>query len=111
MSDDDIVAELDRWLFTHGPGQTGLLQRAREEIAKLRTMCAVADQESKDYSDEIVALRMKVDLLENRDDILRAAVLEEAARECEALGDKPHQDTAAQCARAIRALKDDTPKT
>jgi len=60
---DDIVAELDGWLAAWTlPGAPkaqlmDALQRARDEIVRLRTLYAVADREARDYSAEIVALR------------------------------------------------------
>jgi len=64
MSDTtDIVAELERWIV----GRRGsfddmreTLQRAVNEIVRLRTLYAVADREARDYSAEIVELRARM---------------------------------------------------
>jgi len=97
MSDDDIVAELDWWLSTveerHGPNAIRtLLRRARDEVVALRDRIPP----SREPYYRITQERMHE---------IRAEALEEAAMECEALGDKAREDTASQCAALIRALR------
>jgi hypothetical protein len=94
---DDIVAELGAWL-PGGTGRRGSYDDLRDLVLRAR--------------DEVVALRAQVEVARHtamfatmRADKERANALEEAARECEALGDKPGHDCVAQCAAAIRALK------
>ena len=97
---DDVVAELDDWLAReattpkHYPADdvdTGLLQRARGEIVRLRAQLEAVAPLRIAIADALAAARREA----------RDEALEEAARVCDRLGLGVLDDGAA----AIRALK------
>lgn len=126
MPTDDVVAELDEWLereattLKHYPSDdtdTGLLQRARDEIVALRQL-QLANVEGNKWlrdNDERVFLKaINIACTE-----ARAEALEEAALACERRRDETGPQEAyavvdvesyisacGGCAAAIRALKD-----
>lgn len=99
---DDVVAELDDWLareattLKHYPNDdtdTGVLQRARDEIVALRGFRAECERQFQAQVAEVGRLLDHVTCPQ-----VRAEALEEAAR----IADRWHADVAA----AIRELKD-----